>query len=891
MRIWESFPWGRWAICISLWLGIWSAALATPYWTEEDYQRSLALSFGPPTFETVPPSEAPALDSYSYLFEYFQICHFLSLWQVADPGSPNYGGMIEGETGPVAQIVETDNTQEAIRVWCRYAQMTGDLELYRHNIEAAWTYTMNYPAYSEEGSDSDYYRVHNCGWALIAQMKYLDIYGDATYTQYADSCAHYLQTHLLNFNHPNPFYQRLHPLVTGWAAGALYLYGEYTSNQSYINSALQMADQVISWVEADPSRLSTTEVWAMSAGTAMWGICNSQFREDPAYGQTWLATYGSYLDTWQATGEWNNSWNVWYAHAYHYMYDITADETYHEQAVSNVDRLLAMDTDNDGGIMATATDPDTIDQTWVSCYLNWMGIAKIIDGLEDRDAGIIAVLEPDTSHPYMAGDQITVMVIAGNLGNDSLGSVPVGVSGEYSASAFANLPQGGVDTVTFSPPWIPQSNGAFPLTAYTGLIGDQDPSNDSVTINIVVLAQSAIAGRVYDSFTQEGIEATLLFYHNMYPSGEPFDSTTSDPITGNYQASVLTGEYRIVVEPVSPYTEREWSGVEVQGGDTTIFDVALIPAPTILVDDDAGGSYENWYLSPLENMGVDTYYWNVASDGSPGNALQDFRVAIWMTGSATGITLTSNDIASLVEYLDTGGNLLLTGQDLELSLEGTAFLSDYLHGEIGAYSIGNRLLNGVSGDPVSGGLSLLIAGAGGAQNQVTPGVVSAVTGGIEIYHYDSTPPASGAVRYDNGDYKSVVMTFGLEGASGVAGTNTIQDALESILMWFDPELPAPTAKSPIPQVFSLDQNYPNPFNMSTMIPFQTSQQSTVSLTIYNLLGQRVRTLLGRQETAPGIHRVVWDGLSDAGLPVSSGVYFYRLNSEQFSNSRKMVVLR
>jgi len=888
----------RRSICVRLWqavaasiLGIWTLASATPYWTEADYNRSQALSFGPPVLEQAPSLEIPTLEYYSYLHEYFQISHFLSTLQVSDPQSPNFGGMIEGETGPVSYIVETDNTQEAIRVWSRYAQLADDLELYRNNIEDAWTYTMHFPAYSEEGYDSDYYRVHNCGWALIAQMKYTDVYGDPTYTWYADSCARYLQTHLLAFNHPNPFYQQLHPLVTGWAAGTLYWYGEYTGVQSYIDSALSMADRVIDWIEANPSRLNTTEVWALSAGTAMWGICNSRFRLEPAYGQTWLATYASYLDTWQATGQWNNSWNVWYAHAYHHMFEIAGTEAFHEQAISNVDRLLAMDTDNDGGIMATSTDPDSVDQTWVSCYLNWMGIDKIIDNMYNRDAGIIAILEPDTTHPYMLGDTISITVVAGNLGMDALGTVPVAVTGEYTASSFAILPQAEVDTVTFSPPWIPQVGGAFALTAFTNMADDENRANDSMTVHLVILDQSAIAGRVYDAATLDGIESTLHFYNSLYPPEEPYGSTTSDPVTGHYLFALPTGSYRVVVEPVHPYTPREWSDVVVAGGDTTVFDVELVPAPLVVVDDDDAGYFEDWYLDPLAEMGVDEYHWDVAHDGPPGDALQEFQVAVWFSGNAAGQVLTSGDIASLESFLDSGGRLLLTGQDLETCLSGTSFLSGYLHGEIGVSTIGNRYLNGVPGDPVSDGLSLLITGAGGAQNQNSPGEVSANGGGVEIFHYNSSPPVSGAVRYSNGTYKSIVMTFGLEGASGLAGTNSIRQVLQSILTWFDLQISVPEADISVPTTFRLLQNYPNPFNMSTVIPFENRISSRVSLAIYNVLGQRVRLLADGKVYGSGFHQMIWDGRSDAGIPVSSGVYLYRLDTGSFSDSRKMVVLR
>jgi hypothetical protein len=890
MTINHSAARGRWVLCVLVLFWLQALVYATPYWTPEDYQRSRQAVFGPPEFVQIPPPDLVPLDTYSYLFEYFQICHFLSLWQVADSTSPDFGGMIEGETGSVASIIQTDNTQEAIRVWCRYAEMTGDLDTYRHNIDAAWVYTMNFPAYSEEGA-TDYYRVHNCGWGLVAHMKYLDVYGDPTYTEYADSCARYMQTHLLSFNPPDPFYQRLNPLVTGWAAGSLYMYGEYTGEQSYIDSALSMADRVIVWIEEDPSRLSTTEVWAMSGGTAMWGICASRFQEDPTYGQTWLATYGDYLDTWQATGEWNNSWNVWYAHAYHYMYDITVEMEFHQQAVSNVDMLLVMDTDNDGGIMATSTDPDTVDQTWVSCYLNWMGIAKIIDGLPDRDAGIVAVVAPYDTLPHMVGEPIAVTVVAGNLGVDPLGTVPVHVMGEYSSSATANLPMGGLDTVLFSPPWTPQMHGEFVLTAYTDLAGDEDRSNDSISIDVTVLAQSAIAGRVYDGETQDGISAMLRFYHHLYPPEMPFDTTATDPMSGYYEAAVPVGEYRVEVVPEYPYTNREYSGVLVEVGDTTVFDIELVPAPVVLVDDDGGYNFESWFLESLAELGVDSYNWDVFRRGSPGDSLQDFLVAVWFSGDESGDVLTSMDLSDLEAFLDGGGNLLLTGQDLEACLEGTAFLTNYLHAEIGAYHVGSYMVNGVPDDPVSHDVNLLLTGAGGAQNQHSQGEVFAVTGGVEFLNYSTTPPRPGGVRFDGGTYKAILLTFGLEAVSGVATTTTREEFLHRALQWFDPQFSVPETVPFVPLTASLGQNYPNPFNVSTVIPFEVPVRSVVWLVIYNILGQRVRVLANGQDMLPGLHRMVWDGCDGDGQEVSSGVYIYQAQAGEYGEARKMVVLR
>lgn len=95
-----------------------------------------------------------------------------------------------------------------------------------------------------------------------------------------------------------------------------------------------------------------------------------------------------------------------------------------------------------------------------------------------------------------------------------------------------------------------------------------------------------------------------------------------------------------------------------------------------------------------------------------------------------------------------------------------------------------------------------------------------------------------------------------------------------------------------PTVFSarLDQNYPNPFNPSTTIAFSIPAKQALSLQIYNVSGQLVKTLVNRSMEA-GTHRVSWDGSNDLGGSVTSGVYFYRLKTDGFESTKRMVLLK
>jgi flagellar hook assembly protein FlgD len=96
--------------------------------------------------------------------------------------------------------------------------------------------------------------------------------------------------------------------------------------------------------------------------------------------------------------------------------------------------------------------------------------------------------------------------------------------------------------------------------------------------------------------------------------------------------------------------------------------------------------------------------------------------------------------------------------------------------------------------------------------------------------------------------------------------------------------------SEIPNDFILRQNYPNPFNPSTTIHYSLAKSSFVKLTIYNLLGQKIRTLQNAFQQA-GEYSLVWDATDERNITVSSGTYFYRLEAHNLTMQKKMILVR
>lgn len=98
----------------------------------------------------------------------------------------------------------------------------------------------------------------------------------------------------------------------------------------------------------------------------------------------------------------------------------------------------------------------------------------------------------------------------------------------------------------------------------------------------------------------------------------------------------------------------------------------------------------------------------------------------------------------------------------------------------------------------------------------------------------------------------------------------------------------------IPKTFALSQNYPNPFNSTTLIryaiPDREGRPHRTTLKIYNIAGQKVRTLVDKRQ-APGYYSVAWHGRDGLGKEVSSGIYFYRLQAGSYTEIKKMVFLK
>ncbi len=335
---------------------------------------------------------------------------------------------------------------------------------------------------------------------------------------------------------------------------------------------------------------------------------------------------------------------------------------------------------------------------------------------------------------------------------------------------------------------------------------------------------------------------------------------------------------------------------------TTIdsFDVKIGNPNILLVDDDNGANYEQFFYQPMALSKIYSDHWEITSQGCPSfsEILQKYQTVIWFMGDDRTTSLTSEEQQAISEYLDHGGWLVLTGQNIGYDLigdgtsEDTAFFKIYIHADFLSDTVQSTMMIGVSDDPIGNGLFVYIdEKVGGARNQQAPSAIAPRDGATTFLKYIPQMSSAG-IRYmdEEKGYRLVYLAFGYEGISG-PHIDTAQKLLNRILNWFSGVTEIKKLDSNhIPKNYELEQNYPNPFNPTTKIKYYLPKDDYVELNIYNLKGQKIKTLVDKQQMA-GYYELIWDGTDNSGLPIASGIYIYRLFTKSYVNSKKLALIK
>jgi hypothetical protein len=313
--------------------------------------------------------------------------------------------------------------------------------------------------------------------------------------------------------------------------------------------------------------------------------------------------------------------------------------------------------------------------------------------------------------------------------------------------------------------------------------------------------------------------------------------------------------------------------------------------------------------------------------------IQHYRIIIWNTGNLRNGTLgdgsgnpeKADDWGLLFLFMDqhieeTGVGIYLTGNNLaeewvELINYAIVFRSVYMPfvlvtgNHIPLFGISPLIISGLLGQIFNPQNPARFVGAGGC-NEITLPNYDCIDPTLKSKTEDKYSSGGDKHAFQLDDNDGAVLSCDTTNALGnparvvlsgfsfdairddiPAGIPDRVDHLCDILRWFGLIIDDPTGTTEVPQyVNSLAQNFPNPFNPSTTIRYSIRERGHVTLKIYNVAGQLVTTLVNDQMN-PGEYTVQWDGLNGVGNPVASGVYFYRLVTEDFMDAKKMVIMK
>ncbi|MGC9399509.1 MAG: M14 family zinc carboxypeptidase [Anaerolineae bacterium] len=326
-------------------------------------------------------------------------------------------------------------------------------------------------------------------------------------------------------------------------------------------------------------------------------------------------------------------------------------------------------------------------------------------------------------------------------------SATTDIAGQYMAPVFS-----GTYTITA------RAFGYWPSTvedviAHTGMTTTQH-------LTLTEIPTGTLSGSVRELGTNLPLMAKLLVHDTAL--------TTTTDLSGTYHIRLPMGVYTITATAPG-HADRTLSGLTVTSQQTTTADVLLPTLPCLLrVDDDYGGTalpyhYEVYYDAALVAAGAHYETWDVKENGIPSaGKLGDYPAVLWFTGDTTYSTLSLGEQSVLGTYLNGGGHLFLTGQNIAADISGEPgdFLGTLLRASYVADDAG---LTDLVGGGLYAGQTLSLVGGDGAGNQESPDVIAPLSDATPVFTY--TGDGHGGLAVDTTAYRTLFMGFGVEGIS------------------------------------------------------------------------------------------------------------------------------
>ena len=304
------------------------------------------------------------------------------------------------------------------------------------------------------------------------------------------------------------------------------------------------------------------------------------------------------------------------------------------------------------------------------------------------------------------------------------------------------------------------------------------------------------------------------------------------------------------------------------------------------------------YARPLANLGLNFDSCSNETVAQNQVNLRNYSIVIWILGeeSTADQTFSLQEQNAVITYLENGGKLFVSGAEIGWDLDhynnGLTFYRNYLKAQYVADDANVYQLSGVSGSIFEGLNGMKFDnGSQGTYNVDWPDCIEPSGNSKVCLNYDGTTYHA-AIQYE-GKFgsstkaaKLVYLAFPFETIYPEANRNKI---MERVVQFFTATTSTNNVVENVPAEFQLRQNYPNPFNSSTTIQYQLPQQSYVELVIFNLIGEKVKSLVNENQES-GWHQATWDGANEAGAKVASGIYLYQLKMDNRVETRRMMLI-
>jgi len=421
-------------------------------------------------------------------------------------------------------------------------------------------------------------------------------------------------------------------------------------------------------------------------------------------------------------------------------------------------------------------------------------------------------------------------------------------------------------------------------------LGDGDgyfEAGEAIAIRPVINADASFAWPDI-----EGLNG-YLFLENRSYGVYPGDTVSGFPVSISAGSEVEGDEFCLNIGPdAQPHFADCIITYFMDNSSRVISDTIklLIGHPQVLLIDDSPDSNSriaSFYCDALEKLNVTYKYHHTFPSGAPVE-MEDFPVMIWFTGDDTlGEGIDSQDTLTIVNYLDTGGDIILTGQNLTNQFE-DYFLEDNF-GAVHKADTGSIVVDGIGSGPLLfSDERLYLFGSPGASNQKRLTSISPI-GGTAFATYQNGDTC--AVRFDNGLNKTVVFGFGIEGIGGGPYSLHMDDILARIFHWFDLQI-TDINEIDLPEKITV-QAYPNPFNSVCKIDIRGLEDDpNLDVKIYNISGNVINgfgsEMMKEDENS---YRIIWNGKDQSGNDVNSGIYFISIRANNQVHNSKVILLK